>query len=91
MLKQSQKRVNLAAFLELFTSKTPAKYKGWFATIPMLLPPNLAKPTIIFSAILMHFKEGILINYTSNNAMHVVRLIRVIRNNSCELFPYLIV
>jgi hypothetical protein len=50
MLKQSQKRVNLAAFLELFTSKTPAKYKGWFATIPMLLPPNLAKPTIIFSA-----------------------------------------
>jgi hypothetical protein len=48
MLKQSQKQVNLAAFRTVYI-KTPAKYKGWFATIPMLLPPNLAN-TIIFSA-----------------------------------------
>jgi hypothetical protein len=41
-MENNQKRVNLAAFFELFI-KTPAKYKGWFANTNAS-SPNLAKP-----------------------------------------------
>jgi hypothetical protein len=40
MLKQSQKRTKRAAFIEELLSKTPAKYAGWFATIPIVFQPG---------------------------------------------------
>ena len=50
ILKQSQKRIYLAAFQEESISRHPANTIGWFATIPTVFPPILAKPTIIFFA-----------------------------------------
>ena len=48
ILKASQKRTNLAAFLEESISRPPARYKGWFATIPTVFPSILARPTTMF-------------------------------------------
>ena len=42
MLKQSQKRTNLAAFTEPSISRTPARYAGWLATIPTERPAKRA-------------------------------------------------
>ena len=50
MLKESQKRTNLAALSELSTSSAPVRTMGWLATMPTLLPPRRAKPTVTFWA-----------------------------------------
>ena len=50
MLKQSQVRMNRAALLDESISNEPARCKGWFATIPTVLPFNLPKPTITLIA-----------------------------------------
>jgi hypothetical protein len=42
--------MNRAALLEESISKTPAKNIGWLDTIPTVLPPILANPTIILLA-----------------------------------------
>src|SRR4030042_60641 len=46
MLKQSQKRTNLAPLSAASTSMAPAYTDGCWVTIPTLYPPILAKPTI---------------------------------------------
>ena len=50
MLKASQKRTNLAPFLEALTSSTPAYADGWFATMPTDCPLKRAKPMMMFLA-----------------------------------------
>ena len=50
ILKQSQKRTNLAAFLAELLSKQPANTIGWLATIPTGDPVILANPVIILAA-----------------------------------------
>ena len=50
MLNASQKRTNLAAFLDELLSSTPARTFGWLATIPTDCPLKRAKPTTMFLA-----------------------------------------
>ena len=50
MLKASQKRTKRAALRDESMSSTPARYSGWFATIPTLRPASRAKPMTMFWA-----------------------------------------
>src|ERR687885_1789060 len=50
MLNASQNLMNLAALFDELMSSAPARYIGWFAMMPIDLPPILANPTMIFSA-----------------------------------------
>jgi hypothetical protein len=50
ILKQSQKRTNLAALTDASISSTPAKKAGWLATMPTEKPPSRAKPITILGA-----------------------------------------
>jgi len=40
ILKQSQKRINRAAFTAALISKQPARFAGWLATMPTERPPR---------------------------------------------------
>jgi hypothetical protein len=55
MLKESQNLTNLAAFTEASISKQPAKFYGWFPTIPTTCPSTSPKPVRMFFA-----KSGII-------------------------------
>ena len=50
MLNASHVLMNLAALIEASISKHPARTFGWLATIPTVLPSNLAYPMMMFSA-----------------------------------------
>ena len=50
MLKESQNRIKRAVLVDELMSRAPARYIGWLATMPTVLPPILAKPTTMFSA-----------------------------------------
>nr|CRL71905.1 hypothetical protein CPGR_00786 [Mycolicibacter nonchromogenicus] len=50
MLKQSQVRMNRAAFSEALMSRQPANWVGWLATIPTVRPSIRPKPTMMFCA-----------------------------------------
>ena len=50
MLKASQNLMNLAALFDESMSSAPARLSGWFATMPITFPFNLAYPITIFGA-----------------------------------------
>src|SRR5205807_685962 len=50
MLKQSQNRTNRAPFSDALMSRHPARWAGWFGTIPTGRPPSRPKPTTMFGA-----------------------------------------
>ncbi|SIN56419.1 Uncharacterised protein [Mycobacteroides abscessus subsp. abscessus] len=50
MPKQSQVRMNRAAFSDALISRQPANWVGWLATMPTLRPSMRPKPTMMFCA-----------------------------------------
>ena len=82
MLKASQKRTKRAALRDESMSSTPARYSGWFATMPTRAAgqPREADDDVL-RELRVHFHEVAGIDDLVDHLAHVVALGRVVRHD----------
>ena len=86
MLKASQKRTKRAAFSDAPMSSTPASWAGWLPTIADR-PPVQAREADddVAREVLLHLEELAVVDEEMHHVAHVVRLVRVVRDDAVEL------
>ena len=85
MLNASQKRTKRAAFTEESMSSTPASERGWLPTTPTMAAEPCEAADDVLGPVLVHLEEVAVVDDAADDVVHVVRLVRVVRDQRVEL------
>ena len=78
--------MNRAAFSEALMSRQPANWVGWLATMPTGRPSTRPKPTMMLRRVAgLHLEELVVVEDAGDDLVHVVRLVRRIRDQRVQL------